>query len=210
MDIRDVVTLSAMISGYSQARKCKEVLDVFRDMQMAKVEPNEVTLVSVLSSCDVLGALETGKWVHFYVKKKRMELTVTLGTVLMDFYAKCGLMESANEVFNKMPFKNVLSWTVLIQGLTNNGQRKRALDFYALMCKKAIHGYGVKTESGIGFYSSASPALLTIYTKRGRIQDAKKSKALGDASSVIRQIVSTLGLGFENVKIKLEGDVDGK
>ncbi|KAK4844431.1 hypothetical protein QYF36_020211 [Acer negundo] len=95
--LREGEQIHAQIVKSGQARKCKEVLDVFRDMQMAKVEPNEVTLVSVLSCCAVLGALETGKWVHFYVKKKRMELTVTLGTVLMDFYAKCGLMESAIE-----------------------------------------------------------------------------------------------------------------
>ncbi|KAL5748179.1 hypothetical protein ACOSQ2_025476 [Xanthoceras sorbifolium] len=138
MDRRDVVTWSAMISGYSQARRCKEALDVFHDMQMANAEPNEVTFVSVLSSCAVLGALETGKWVHFYVKKKRMELTITLGTALMDFYAKCGLIDSAIEVFNKMPFKNVFSWTVIIQGLANNGHGKRALDFYYLMREKSI------------------------------------------------------------------------
>ncbi|KAK0586765.1 hypothetical protein LWI29_011913 [Acer saccharum] len=157
MDRRDVVAWSAMISGYSQARKCKEVLDVFRDMQMAKVEPNEVTLVSVLSCCAVLGALETGKWVHFYVKKKRMELTVTLGTALMDFYAKCGLMESAIEVFNTMPFKNVFSWTVLIQGLANNGQGKRALDYYALMREKSIEPNDV---TFIGVLSACSHAGL--------------------------------------------------
>lgn len=138
MDKKDVVAWSAMISGYSQARRCKEALDVFHDMQMANVEPNEVTMVSVLSCCAVLGALETGKWVHLYAKKKRLELTVTLGTALMDFYAKCGLIESAVEVFKKMPLKNVFSWTVLIQGLANNGQGKKALDFYYLMREKSI------------------------------------------------------------------------
>lgn len=55
-----------MISGYCQARRCKEALDVFRQMLTARVEPNEVTLVSVLSCCAVLRALEMGKWVHHY------------------------------------------------------------------------------------------------------------------------------------------------
>lgn len=138
MNRKDVVAWSAMISGYSQARRCKEALSVFHDMQMASVEPNEVTMVSVLSCCAVLGALETGKWVHLYLKQKRMELTITLGTALMDFYAKCGLMENAVEVFKKMPLKNVFSWTVLIQCLASNGQGERALATYYIMREKNI------------------------------------------------------------------------
>lgn len=142
MSQRDVVAWSAMISGYSQANQCKEALSLFHEMQKANVEPNEVTMVSVLSSCAVLGALETGKWVHFYIRKKRLKLTVTLGTSLMSFYAKCGSIDSSIEVFEKMPLKNVLSWTVLIQGLANNGQGRRALEFFNLMLEKNIEPNG--------------------------------------------------------------------
>ena len=59
-------------------------------MQVTTVEPNEVTMVSVLSSCSVLGALEIDKWVHSYIRRKRMQVTVNLGPGLVDFYAKCG------------------------------------------------------------------------------------------------------------------------
>lgn len=142
MSQRDVVAWSAMISGYSQANQCKEALSLFHEMQKANVEPNEVTMVSVLSSCAVLGALETGKWVHFYIGKKKMKLTVTLGTSLMSFYAKCGSIDSSIKVFEKMPSKNVLSWTVLIQGLANNGQGRRALEFFNLMLEKNIEPNG--------------------------------------------------------------------
>ncbi|XP_030493391.2 pentatricopeptide repeat-containing protein At1g08070, chloroplastic [Cannabis sativa] len=133
MDRRDVVAWSAMISGYAQVNRCREALVLFKEMQKANVEPNEVTMVSVLYSCSVLGALETGKWVHFYIKKKKMKLTVTLGTALIDFYSKCGLVESSIEVFNKMSMRNVFSWTALIQGLASNGQGKKALEYFKLM-----------------------------------------------------------------------------
>lgn len=138
MGRRDVVAWSAMISGYSQARRCKEALQLFSEMQIANLDPNEVTMVSVLSCCAVLGALETGKWVHLYIKKKRMKLTVTLGTALIDLYAKCGQINTATEVFQMMPSKNVYSWTALIQGLANNGQGKKALEFYQLMRERNV------------------------------------------------------------------------
>ncbi|KAG9446717.1 hypothetical protein H6P81_012845 [Aristolochia fimbriata] len=133
MATRDVVAWSAMISGYSQGNRCREALALFKEMQMADIEPNEVTMVSVLASCAILGALETGKWVHFYVKKKRLKLTVNLGTALMDFYAKCGLVDNSLEVFEQMPQKNVLSWTVLILGLASNGRGREALQVFHKM-----------------------------------------------------------------------------
>ncbi|KAF8390504.1 hypothetical protein HHK36_025031 [Tetracentron sinense] len=138
MPRRDVVAWSAMISGCSQSGQCREALALFHEMQKVKVDPNEITMVSVLSACAVLGALETGKWVHFFIKKKKMKLTVTLGTALMDFYAKCGSIENSLEVFEQMPLKNVLSWTVLIQGLASNGEGRKALEFFSLMRGKNI------------------------------------------------------------------------
>ncbi|XP_068666990.1 pentatricopeptide repeat-containing protein At1g08070, chloroplastic-like [Aristolochia californica] len=135
MTTRDVVAWSAMISGYSQSNRCREALALFKEMQMANIEPNEVTMVSVLASCAILGALETGKWVHFYTKMKRLKLTVNLGTALMDFYAKCGLVDNSLEVFEQMPQKNVLSWTVLILGLASNGRGREALEVFHKMQK---------------------------------------------------------------------------
>ncbi|KAI3761384.1 hypothetical protein L1987_51798 [Smallanthus sonchifolius] len=138
MSRRDVVAWSAMISGYNQASRCKEAVSLFHDMQKANVEPNEVTMVSVLSSCAELGALATGKWVHFYIKKKKLPLTVTLGTALLVFYAKCGSTENLIEVFENMPRKNVLSWSVLIQGLASNRQGNKALKYFDLMLANHI------------------------------------------------------------------------
>lgn len=157
IDRRDVVAWSAMISGYSQVNRCREALDLFKEMQEANVEPNEVTMVSVLYSCAVLGAFETGKWVHFYIEKNKMKLTVILGTALIDFYAKCGSIEGSIEVFDKMPCRNVFSWTALIQGLASNGQGKKALKYFKQMQEKNVDPNDV---TFIGVLSACSHAGL--------------------------------------------------
>ncbi|KAI3905445.1 hypothetical protein MKW98_013243 [Papaver atlanticum] len=154
---RDVVAWSAMISGYSQASRCREALDLFQEMQRENIEPNEITMVSVLSSCAVMGAFEIGKWCHFFVKKKRIKLTITLGTALMDFYAKCGSVENSLDVFKKMPVKNVLSWTVLIQGLASNGEGRKALEYFSQMRSRNIEPNEV---TFIGVLSACSHAGL--------------------------------------------------
>ncbi|CAA0820935.1 Pentatricopeptide repeat-containing protein [Striga hermonthica] len=139
MPRRDVIAWSAMISGFSRANRCKEALALFRDMQNSKVEPNEVTMVSVLSSCAVLGALKTGEWVHSYVKRKKLKVTTNLGTTLVDFYSKCGFVERAIEVFDEMgSSKNVWTWTALIHGLASNGRGEIALKYYKSMLEENI------------------------------------------------------------------------
>ncbi|KAG2566952.1 pentatricopeptide repeat-containing protein At1g08070, chloroplastic-like [Panicum virgatum] len=138
MQSRDVVAWSAMISGYTQADRCQEALALFSEMQVAEVEPNDVTMVSVLSACAVLGALETGKWVHSYIRKKSLPLTIVLGTALVDFYAKCGCIDSAVEAFESMPVKNSWTWTALIKGMASNGRGREALELFSSMCKAGI------------------------------------------------------------------------
>ncbi|XP_062225934.1 pentatricopeptide repeat-containing protein At1g08070, chloroplastic-like [Phragmites australis] len=133
MRSRDVVAWSAMISGYTQAGQCQEALALFNEMQVAEVEPNDVTMVSVLSACAILGALETGRWVHSYIRRKRLPLTVVLSTALVDFYAKCGCIDSAVEAFESMPMKNTWTWTALIKGMASNGRGREALELFSSM-----------------------------------------------------------------------------
>jgi len=107
-------------------------------MQLAGVEPNNVTMVSVLSACAVLGALETGKWVHSYIRRKRLPLAIILGTALVDFYAKCGCIDDAVEAFKSMPVKNSWTWTALIKGMATNGRGREALELFSSMRKASI------------------------------------------------------------------------
>ncbi|XP_047329943.1 pentatricopeptide repeat-containing protein At1g08070, chloroplastic-like [Impatiens glandulifera] len=138
MPVKDVVAWSAMISGFNQVNRCKDALQLFDEMQKANVEPNEVTMVSVLTSCSVLGALKTGEWIHSYMNRKKLKITVNLGTALIDFYSKCGCIDNAILVFDQMPTKNVWSWTSLIQGLASNGKGKTAIESFHAMVKNNI------------------------------------------------------------------------
>ncbi|XP_051123370.1 pentatricopeptide repeat-containing protein At1g08070, chloroplastic-like [Andrographis paniculata] len=138
MSNRDVVAWSAMIAAYNRSNRCGEALDLFRDMRNANVKPDEVTLVSVASVCAVLGALSTGKSIHSYIRRTKTMLTVNLGTALIDFYAKCGFVDGALEVFDQMPVKNVSAWTALIQGLASNGRGKAALEHFESMRRENV------------------------------------------------------------------------
>ena len=47
MPEKNVFTWNAMIGGYCQNRRSHDALELFREMQTASVEPNEVTVVFV-------------------------------------------------------------------------------------------------------------------------------------------------------------------
>ncbi|GMY17650.1 pentatricopeptide repeat-containing protein At2g20540-like [Fagus crenata] len=47
-----------------------DALDAFRRMQEVGIEPDDISIVSVLPACAQLGALEVGKWIHMYADKK--------------------------------------------------------------------------------------------------------------------------------------------
>jgi len=92
------------------------------------VEPDEFCVTTVLTACAQMGALWQGKWIHEYVKKrKRMELDVFVMTALVDMYAKCGCIDMAEEVFVRMPKRNVFSWAAMIGGLAVHGYARKAI-----------------------------------------------------------------------------------
>ncbi|KAK9087927.1 hypothetical protein Syun_030321 [Stephania yunnanensis] len=88
----------------------KEALEFFHAMQMSGVEPDIVTLASVLSACASMGALEIGRWVHEYVDRKGIEWDVHLGTAMTDMYAKCGSIDMALRAFHQMQHKNISTY----------------------------------------------------------------------------------------------------
>ncbi|OVA15548.1 Pentatricopeptide repeat [Macleaya cordata] len=134
MPEKDVFSWSCMISGYAQNNRGRDALELFKDMQAQNhTRPNEVTLVSVLSVCGHLAALDQGKWVHAYIERNGMRLSDNLGAALIDMYAKCGCVETAVEIFWKLDYRNVSTWNALITGLAVNGAAQEALEVFGEM-----------------------------------------------------------------------------
>ncbi|XP_010546497.1 PREDICTED: putative pentatricopeptide repeat-containing protein At5g40405 [Tarenaya hassleriana] len=138
MPDRDAVAWSAMISGYAHFGDPKEALNLFHLMQLEGFTVNEVSLVSVLSACTQLGALDQGRWAHAYIDKNKIKMNVNLGTALIDFYAKCGDMSKAMEVFWGMKVKNVYTWSSMLNGLAMNGFGEKCLELFSLMKQEGI------------------------------------------------------------------------
>ncbi|GER57169.1 pentatricopeptide repeat (PPR) superfamily protein [Striga asiatica] len=133
MTERSVVTWSAMIGGYARAGCVNEALELFREMQRGGVEPDEVTMVGVISACAVTGALELGRWVHEFIRRKGIKNDIEVRTALVNMYAKCGCIERACEVFKAIPVKDAKAWSSMIVGFAVHGLAKEALETFQRM-----------------------------------------------------------------------------
>ncbi|KAM7501887.1 hypothetical protein LguiB_000791 [Lonicera macranthoides] len=135
---RDLVSWNSIIGGLVRRRRIGEAIKHFHQMQMENVNPNEVTLVSIISGCAQVGALDMGKWLHSYINRNNLGLNVLVGTALVDMYAKCGDLESAEYVFDKMPIRDVVAWNAMIMGFSMNGQSRKTMEFFKRMKNEAM------------------------------------------------------------------------
>ncbi|KAF5746678.1 putative pentatricopeptide repeat-containing protein [Tripterygium wilfordii] len=138
MSERDHITWNAMIAGYVQCGKSKEALNLFCAMQTQGVKVSEVSMVSVLSACSHLGALDQGRWAHAYIESNKLPITATLGTALIDMYAKCGNVNKSMGIFWGMKEKNVYTWSTAINALAMNGDGHKCLELFSLMKKDGV------------------------------------------------------------------------
>lgn len=83
MSSRNVVSWNAMIAGYAQNGYDNEALMLFSQMEVENIKPDPVTVVSVLSACAHLGALQKGKWIHEYIRRNGIAIFVFVGASLI-------------------------------------------------------------------------------------------------------------------------------
>ncbi|XP_068643859.1 pentatricopeptide repeat-containing protein At2g02980, chloroplastic [Aristolochia californica] len=138
MGTRCVVSYNAMITGYAKSSRPNEALTLFRELQARDLKPTDVTMLSVLSSCALLGALELGKWVHEYIKKHGFDKYVKVNTALIDMYAKCGCLEDAICIFEKMGSRDTQAWSAMIVAYAIYGQGNRAISLFEKMIREGI------------------------------------------------------------------------
>lgn len=135
MPERDVVSYTVVIDGLVKKGCYEQALDWFQRMQVSGIEPDGVTVVSVISACANLGAIGLGVWVHRVVLGLEMNenVRVRVNNSLIDMYCRCGCVEFAIQVFNGMCKRNVVSWNSIIVGFALNGNAEQTLEYFNRM-----------------------------------------------------------------------------
>ncbi|KAG0473366.1 hypothetical protein HPP92_015223 [Vanilla planifolia] len=161
--MRDVTAWNALIKGYLASGQYMKVIRLFQVMQdRCNVCADEVTMLSVASASAHLGTLDVGKWIHTYIGKNKLIMTLNLGTALINMYAKCGDIESAIALFWKMEEKDMRTWSVMISAFSLHGLAKEAFDLFMDM-----------QRVGIDPDSVTITALLSACSHRGMVKEGR-------------------------------------
>ncbi|XP_010252470.1 PREDICTED: putative pentatricopeptide repeat-containing protein At1g10330 [Nelumbo nucifera] len=106
MTVKEVCTWNAIISSLASNGREKQALDMFEEMRVEGLQPNEVTFVAVLAACARSKLVEMGlklfrSMLHDFGVNPKME---HYGCVV-DLLGRAGLLEEAAEIIRGMPFE---------------------------------------------------------------------------------------------------------
>ncbi|XP_021764344.1 pentatricopeptide repeat-containing protein At3g63370, chloroplastic [Chenopodium quinoa] len=130
---KDVVSWTSMISAYVDNGLGDEALSLFCLMKEDGIEPDSVTLISLLSAAASLSALKKGKEVHGFLIKQGFLLEGSVVSSLVDMYARCGTLENSFKVFNLVKDKDKVLWTCMIHASGMHGRGKEATELFNRM-----------------------------------------------------------------------------
>jgi pentatricopeptide repeat protein len=132
--IKDVACWNAIISGQAYYGHGETALDYFQRMQEQGIFPNAVTFVSIFAACGGLGASTMGKDLHAeIVREDLLKSNILVGNAVVDMYVKCGELTKAQEVFDELPCRDVVSWNIIITGYAQLGLTEEVLNYYEQM-----------------------------------------------------------------------------
>ncbi|KAK7308348.1 hypothetical protein VNO77_41950 [Canavalia gladiata] len=134
--IQDLVSWNSLVSAYMWASDANTALALFRKMSTEMyhwMSPDAVSLVNILPACASLAASSHGKQVHGFAIRSGFVDDVFVGNAVVDMYAKCGKMEEANKVFQRMKCKDVVSWNAMVTGYSQAGRLEHALSLFEKM-----------------------------------------------------------------------------
>ncbi|KAL4203132.1 hypothetical protein AMTRI_Chr01g126380 [Amborella trichopoda] len=135
---RNVVTWNVMISGYAKAGHMMEALNLLKNMKNENLRPNEISIVSVVSSCAHFVALDYGAMMHGYAWRRGYHGVMIINNSIIDMYAKCGRLCMARAVFNEMQTRSMASWGAMMGGLAMHGRGMQALGLLSDMLEEGV------------------------------------------------------------------------
>ncbi|KMZ59197.1 Pentatricopeptide repeat-containing protein [Zostera marina] len=193
---RDLLKRAAIDSKLSSSSSGLQVLDL---IDAGSLEPTYDIYSQLVKRCTVSKRIEIARFVHAHFLRSSFSADVFFHTSVLNMYAKCRSMDDAKKVFDEMADRNVVAWTAMITGYSQNDRPREALDLFVKMmssknggvlpdrftfgsvlkaaggdeCEtagKQIHGLSMKCGWCSDVYVGSS--LLDMYAKCGKMKEA--------------------------------------
>ncbi|KAH7287280.1 hypothetical protein KP509_32G048400 [Ceratopteris richardii] len=236
LSVKDVVLWNILILRYAEHGYGEEALKCFRSMQVDSICPDSITFLGALEACGCLAELEKLYEIHTEIERLGfIQEDDILATALVDAYVKCGLLSKAQEIFDELPAKNIVTWNALIGGYAEAGCKDLVIEYlehmqlegftpdvftFVTMMKSRLEGMALELHSEtarMGFLEKdlvAGNALVGMYIRCGfltRAQEVFVSLPLKDVISwnVLLSGYLEKGYGEETLRILEQMQLQG-
>ncbi|XP_038720727.1 pentatricopeptide repeat-containing protein At3g53360, mitochondrial isoform X2 [Tripterygium wilfordii] len=129
----DSVSWNAVLTSCLLHKQPGEVLRLSKLMLGSEIKPDHITINNILGACAEIASLEMGNQIHCYTMKSGLILQAPVVNGLIDMYAKCGSLVSAQKLFDSVVNPDVVSWSSLIVGYALFGYGEAALNLFGMM-----------------------------------------------------------------------------
>ncbi|KAH7284514.1 hypothetical protein KP509_34G057600 [Ceratopteris richardii] len=140
LSVRDSFSWNSLIVGYAHDGQVEAVLYCFEQMENEGFYANEVTYICILKSCSSIKAVNKGEqiFVKMIMKQGLQGDETVIGTVLMNVYAKGGAFAKAQQLLEKLPRRDIVSWNSLMAGFVHEGQGAEAIMCFDKICNEGL------------------------------------------------------------------------
>uniref|UniRef100_A0ACD5UJ96 Uncharacterized protein n=1 Tax=Avena sativa TaxID=4498 RepID=A0ACD5UJ96_AVESA len=198
MQNRDLAAWTAMIGGAVHAGEWLDAMSSFNRMRSEGFYTDSVILATVIPACGRMKELQTGTALHGCAVTCGVADYTCVSNALVDMYCKCGSLEMADYLFRSIRFKDVVSWSTLIAGYSQNGMYRMSVSLFTEMVKaagskpnsntmasilpslselkllghgKEIHGFSLR--SGLDQSKFLGSAFIDFYSRQGFIRKSE-------------------------------------
>ncbi|KAG9156302.1 hypothetical protein Leryth_009182 [Lithospermum erythrorhizon] len=96
--------------------------DVYRHDYVCTLPNDQTSIANVLNISGNSKSIDLGTQIHCQVIKLGLSNEVFSGNNLIKMYSKCGDLCNALKVFDEMPVRNIVSWTLIVSLAAQNGE----------------------------------------------------------------------------------------
>lgn len=162
LPLRVVVSWNILLTAYLDYGYNEKVLECLDQMQSKDVLPNVITFICSLKACSSLRSVAKGEEIHCEVVRGGLERDLSVGTTLVNMYAKCGLLVEAQSVIDQLQTSNNVPWNALITGHVENNSGEEALK-----CMDQMQRHGISSNA-VSFVCGLKACIITQDLGRGQ------------------------------------------
>ncbi|MCO5602370.1 hypothetical protein L7F22_056501 [Adiantum nelumboides] len=134
----DEITFNAMITVYSLSSHTMKALSLYRQMQSEGILRGRFTLIDLISGFVNAETVAEGRRVHATIVRSPFEEDVTVTNTLLNMYGKCGTIEEARMLFDRVNKQDIYTWSVLLTSYAQQNKGSEALLTFQRMCLECM------------------------------------------------------------------------